>query len=103
MCVSRVEVLVMVCCVSSGPCDSSNVGVIYTPPNKQASLRPTVNAKPRPTAPKVGSGDPGRPLRGSREGLGGGGFDSGVAPFRWRLHSERERALSLRCRAVTER
>lgn len=37
--------LVMVCCVSSGSSDSPNVGVIYTPTNKQASLRPTVNAK----------------------------------------------------------
>lgn len=108
MCLQGGGVLVMVCCVSSGSCDSRNVGVIYTPPNKQASLRQTVNAGPEPTAPKVGSGDPQRPLRGSREGGGGGekgGFDSGVAPFRWRLPSERERAvgaLSLRCRAATQ-
>lgn len=94
MCVSRVGVLVMVCCVSSGSCDSPNVGVIYTPPNKQASLRQTVNAKPEPTAPKVGSGDPWRPLRGSQEGQGGEKeeFDSGVTLFRWRLQSKRERA-----------
>lgn len=110
VCVSRVGVLVMVCCVSSGSCDSPNVGVIYTPPNKQASLRQTVNAGPEPTAPKVGSGDPQRPLRGSREGRAGSGgekgeFDSGVAPFRWRLPTERERAvgaLSRRCCAATQ-
>lgn len=37
--VSRVRgALVMVCCVSSGSCDSSNVSVIYRPLDKQASL-----------------------------------------------------------------
>lgn len=41
--VSRVQVLVMVCCVSSGSCDSSNVGVIYRPLDKQASLPQPVN------------------------------------------------------------
>lgn len=85
-------VLVMVCCVSSGSCDRPNVGVIYTPPNKQAPLRQTVNAGPEPTAAKVGPGDPRRPLRGSREGRGGE-FDCGVAPFRWRLPSEWEGAM----------
>lgn len=39
-------VLVMVCCVSSGSCDSSNVAVIYTPLDKQASLPQPVNAGP---------------------------------------------------------
>lgn len=105
MFVSRVGVLVMVCCVSSGSSDSPNVGVIYTPTNKQASLRQTVNAKPEPTAPKVGSGDPRRPLRGSQGGEKEE-FDSGVALFRWRLQSKRERAagaLKLRCLAVTEK
>lgn len=36
-------VLVMVCWVSSGSCDSSNVGVIYRPLDKQASLPQPVN------------------------------------------------------------
>ncbi|KAI9543776.1 hypothetical protein NQZ68_008824 [Dissostichus eleginoides] len=36
-------VLVMVCCVSSGSCDTSNVGVIYRPLDKQASLPQPVN------------------------------------------------------------
>ena len=33
----------MLCCVSSGSCDSSNVGVIYRPLDKQASLPQSVN------------------------------------------------------------
>lgn len=44
--VSWAEVLVMVCCVSAGSGDSSNVGVIYRPLNKQASLRQPVNVGP---------------------------------------------------------
>lgn len=42
--VSGVGALVMLCCVSSGSCDSSNVGVIYRPLDKQASLPRPVNA-----------------------------------------------------------
>lgn len=95
MSVSRVGVLVMVCCVSGGSCDSPNVGVIYTPPNKQASLRRTVNAKPGPSAPKVEPGDPRRPLRGSQESRVGVKRESlTLVSLRSgrRLQSERERA-----------
>ncbi len=52
----------MVCCVSSGSCDSPNVYVIYRPLNKQASLPQPVNVGPSAT-PKVESGDPQGPLR----------------------------------------
>lgn len=44
--VSWARVLVSVCCVSRGSGDSSNVGVIYRPLNKQASLPQLVNVGP---------------------------------------------------------
>lgn len=44
--VSWAGVLAMVCCVSRGSGDSSNVGVIYRPLNKQASLPQPVNVGP---------------------------------------------------------
>lgn len=59
-CVSRVRVLVMGCRVSGGSWGPPNAAVIYTPPNKQASLRqPVFTAGPDPAPPpKPESGDP---------------------------------------------
>lgn len=104
--VSGVQVLVMVCCVSGGSCDSSNVAVIYRPLDKQASLPQPVNVGQTnrsqsgvwgPTvAPKR---LPRGPLSKMRE------FYLSIISFKMRLPSDQrvESLLSSSHKAITDR